>query len=179
MTKTTSRPTRRVVSSLVALGTLSAVILPTGAEAAIGVGRVTVGRFTTLAAGTEAGLDIDGVALLSRRVTDTTGRVVVLGLEPGSTYAAHLHNQPCDAENPGGGHYMNLPGAGGAPPNELWFSSSEDQTDGITANRAGVAVGRGSADWVARGDARAVVIHAIPVGGSTAGGPKIACADLE
>jgi hypothetical protein len=31
---------------------------------------------------------------------------------------------------------------------------------------------------VARDDAKAVVIHMIPPGGNTAGGPKIACADL-
>jgi hypothetical protein len=102
----------------------------------------------------------------------------VRGLEPGSTYAAHLHSQPCSATNPGGGHYMHVIGAGGSPPNELWFSSSVHPTDGITANRAGVAIGRGTADWVATADARAVVIHAIPAGGTTAGGPKIACADL-
>jgi hypothetical protein len=73
---------------------------------------------------------------------------------------------------------MHVIGAGGTPPNELWFSSSVHPTDGITANRAGVAIGRGTADWVATADARAVVIHAIPPGGTAAGGPKIACADL-
>jgi hypothetical protein len=60
-----------------------------------------------------------------------------------ATYAAHLHNAPCSAANPGG-----------------------------------AAHGRGTADWVARPEAQSVVIHAIPPGGSTAGGPKIACADL-
>ena len=50
---------------------------------------------------------------------------------------------------------------------------------GITANRRGVARGRGDADWVARPEAQSVVIHAIPPGGTTAGGPKIACADLR
>jgi hypothetical protein len=48
----------------------------------------------------------------------------------------------------------------------------------VTANPGGVAHGRGSADWVARPEARSVVIHFIQPGGSTAGGPKIACADL-
>jgi Cu-Zn family superoxide dismutase len=160
--------------SLVALGVLGAVIVPASGAAA----ATSVGRFITLPAGAAAGLEIDGVALLSRTRTGTTGRVVVRGLEPGSTYAAHLHSQPCSATNPGGGHYMHVIGAGGSPPNELWFSSSVHPTDGITANRAGVAIGRGTADWVATADARAVVIHAIPAGGTTAGGPKIACADL-
>jgi hypothetical protein len=105
--------------------------------------------------------------------------VVLRGLEPGVTYAAHLHNQPCAFPgNPGGGHYMNVPGAGAAPPNELWFSTTSDPTAGVTANRAGVVVARGSADWLARPEAQAVIIHAIPPGGTTAGGPKVACADL-
>jgi hypothetical protein len=174
MTKRSSRITWRAPKYLVALGLLGAVMVP-----AAGAGEATsVGRFTTLSGGSDAGLDIGGVALLRRGATSTTGRVVVTGLEPGVTYAAHLHSQPCDATNPGGGHYTNVVGAGAAPPNELWFSSSADPTDGITANRGGVAIGRGSADWVARADARAVVIHAIPAGGTTAGGPKIACADL-
>jgi len=47
----------------------------------------------------------------------------------GSTYAAHLHNQPCAFPgNPGGGHYMNVAGAGATPPNELWFSTTPDPT---------------------------------------------------
>jgi DNA-binding winged helix-turn-helix (wHTH) protein len=62
---------------------------------------------------------------------------------------------------------------------ELLASSTSDPLAGITANPAGVAQGRGSADWVARPEAEAVVIHAIPPGGTTAGGPKIACADLD
>jgi hypothetical protein len=41
--------------------------------------------------------------------------IVVRGLEPATTYAAHLHDAPCSAANPGGGHYKNDP-AGGAPP---------------------------------------------------------------
>jgi hypothetical protein len=159
----------------VALGVLAAVVVPASGAAA----ATSVGRFATLTAGTTAGLEIDGVALLTRTRTGTTGRVVVRGLEPGATYAAHLHSQPCSAMNPGGGHYVHVVGGGGTPPNELWFSSSVDPTGGITANRAGVAVGTGTADWVATADARAVVIHAIPPGGTTAGGPKIACADLQ
>jgi len=158
--------------ALAAAGGLLAPASPAGAATA-------VGRFTTLPAGVTAGFEIDGVALLHRGADGTTGRVVLRGLEPGSTFAAHLHNQPCGAANPGGGHYQDTAGAGATPPNELWFSSTSDPTDGITANRAGVAVGRASADWVARAEARAVVIHAIPAGGTTAGGPKIACADLE
>ena len=89
---------------------------------------------------------------------------MVRGLEPGATYAAHVHNAPCSAANPGGGHYQNVPGAGAAPPNELWLSSTSDPMAGITANPGGVAHGRGSADWIARPEAQSVVIHFIPPG---------------
>jgi hypothetical protein len=47
------------------------------------------------------------------------------------------------------------------------------------ANVGGVALGRGSADWVAGPEAQSVVVHYILPGGTTAGGPKIACADLD
>ena len=135
--------------------------------------------FVTLADGAAMGLEIDGIATLTRGDAETRVKAVVRGLEPGVTYAAHLHNAPCSAANPGGGHYKDDPAGPGAPPNELWLSSTDDPTAGIVANPGGVASGRGSAEWVARPEAQAVVIHFIPPGGSTAGGPKIACADLD
>jgi hypothetical protein len=143
-----------------------------------GAGPKARGTFQTLPDGAAMGLEIEGFAQLARDASGTQGRVVVRGLDPGTTYAAHLHNAPCSAANPGGGHYMDDPAGPAEPPNELWFSSTGDPRAGITANRGGVAHGRGTADWVARPDAQSVVIHAIPPGGTTAGGPKIACADL-
>jgi Cu/Zn superoxide dismutase len=136
------------------------------------------GTFETLPDGTAMGLELEGIAQTTRTATGTTVKAHVRGLEPGTTYAAHLHNAPCSDPNPGGGHYQDIPGGPAVPPNELWLSSTEDPLAGITANAAGVAHGRGSADWVARPEAQSVVIHAIPPGGDTSGGPKIACADL-
>ncbi|MGH9225429.1 MAG: hypothetical protein ACRD2W_16970 [Acidimicrobiales bacterium] len=164
---------RKAALALAALATVAVAVPASPAGAA-----TSVGRFSTLPAGEGLGLDVNGVAVLTRTGSATTGRVIVYGLEPGVTYAAHLHNAACSAANPGGGHYMDTPGGLAAPPNELWFSSSSDPTDGITANAGGVAIGRGKAEWVARPEARAVIIHYIAPGGSTAGGPKIACADL-
>lgn len=169
----TPRSTRPVRWGLAAIVAATALILPAAPAGA----ATSVGRFTTLAAGTALGLEVEGVAILTRSPGGTIGRVVVWGLQPGVTYAAHLHNQPC-VPDAGGGHYRNVTTGAATPPNELWLSSTSDPTGGITSNRAGVAVGRGSATWVARPDARAVIIHAIPTGGTTAGGPKIACADL-
>lgn len=147
------------------------------APAAAGATK-TRGTFQTLAAGTDLGLQIEGIAQLTRTDDGTLAKVVVRGLEPGTTYAAHLHNAPCSDTNPGGGHYKDDPAGPSEPPNELWLSSTDDPKAGITANEDGVAHGRGSADWVARPEAQAIVIHSIPPGGTTAGGPKIACADL-
>lgn len=166
-----ARHTVGAVATLAALATLALPASPAGAD-------TTVGRFHTLPAGTSLGLDVRGVAVLSRTASSTVGRVVLRGLQPGVTYAAHLHNAPCWATNPGGGHYAHVPGGGITPPNELWFSSGADPTAGVTADGGGVAFGRGRAHWVARPEAQAVVIHAIPPGGTTAGGPKIACANL-
>jgi len=165
---------RKAVLALGVLATVAVTVPASPAGAA-----TSVGRFSTLSAGEGLGLDIDGYAIVTRTNSATTGRVIVLGLEPGETYAAHLHNQPCSFPgNPGGGHYQNVVGGPVVPPNELWFSSTSDQTDGITANIGGVAIGRGRAEWVARPEARAVIIHFIPPGGTTGGGPKIACADI-
>lgn len=163
------------VKSLVAMGALAAVLLPgSPAEAS-----ASVGRFSNLPAADALGLEIDGVALLRRSAHGTTGLVVLRGIEPGRVYAAHLHNQPC-ALGAGGTHYKHDMTGVGAPPNELWFSSSDDPTEGVRAHhRAGVARGDGAVDWVARPEARSVVIHQIVPATGTSGGPKLACADLE
>jgi hypothetical protein len=163
---------RVLVVALLAFGALA---LPAAAPGATDVKR---GAFTTLPDGEAMGLDIEGFAQIKRSKDGTSVKAVVRGLEPGTTYAAHLHDAPCSAPNPGGGHYKHDPGGPSMPPNELWLSSTDDPMAGITANAGGVAKGRGSADWVARPEAQSVVIHFIPPGGTTAGGPKIACANL-
>ena len=135
------------------------------------------GEFITLPAGQDMGFDLSGAASLTRTRHGTVARAVIRGLDPGVTYAAHVHNQPC-ADNMAGGHYKDDPAGPSAPPNELWLSSSDDPLGGLVANSVGVARGRGRASWVARDDAVSIVVHFIPAGGTTAGGPKIACADL-
>jgi hypothetical protein len=86
------RSAGRIGRSLVAASALVAVVLPgSPAEAA-----TSVGRFVTLPAGDDLGLDIDGVTVLRRTSDGTAGTVVLRGLDPGLIYAAHLHNQPCE-----------------------------------------------------------------------------------
>lgn len=168
------RSAGRVRKSLIAVGALVTVLVPgSPAEAA-----TSVGRFSTLPAGDGLGLEVDGVAVLRRTSDGTSGRVVLRGLDPGLVYAAHLHNQPCGL-GAGGSHYKDVTTGVGAPPNELWFSSSDDPFAGVTANRGGVARGFGAVDWVARPEAQSVVIHQVVSATGTSGGPKIACADLE
>ena len=163
---------RSLVSTALALTVVLAV-----APTAVGA-TMARGSFATLPDGSELGLEIEGIAKITRSDDRTSVKVVVRGLEPGTTYA-HLHNASCSDPNPGGGHYKDDPAGPAVPPNELWLSSTDDPMAGIAANTGGVAHGRGSADWVARPEAQSVVIHYIPPGGNTAGGPKIACADLD
>jgi Cu/Zn superoxide dismutase len=159
-------------------GAALAIVVLGAAPAAAGPTKDR-GTFQTLPDGAAMGLEIEGFAAITRSDAGTEVKAVVRGLEPGTTYAAHLHNAPCSAANPGGAHYKNDPAGASMPPNELWLSSTDDPMAGIEANSGGVAHGRGSADWVARPEAQSVVIHYIPPGGTTAGGPKIACADLD
>lgn len=177
MNEAATRSLRRVRQVLVAVALAGAAVVAGPSAGAAG----NRGEFNTTPAGAALGYHIEGTARIVRSGNRTLVTVVVRGLDPGVTYAAHLHNQPCGNTGPGGpggGHYANDPQGPPRPPNELWLSSTSDPMAGITANSRGTAIGRGSAPWVARPEARAVVIHAIPPGGSTAGGPKIACADL-
>ncbi len=165
---------------LLAIGALALLAAPVSATAdRDDRGSKRWGVFRTLPAGTAMGLRIKGFALIIRSSRGTDVNALAWGLDPRTTYGAHLHNAPCSDPNPGGGHYMDDPAGPPMPPNELWLSSSGDPMAGITSNAIGIAFGRGSADWVARPDAQAVVIHAIPPGGTPAGGAKIACADLR
>jgi Cu/Zn superoxide dismutase len=149
------------------------------AAAAAGGHTDARGTFQTLRAGTDLGLHIEGSATINVSDEGTVVTAEVRGLKPGKIYAAHLHGASCSGDNPGGGHYKNELTGKSKPPNELWLSSTDDPTAGIKADEHGVAHGRGSADWVPRPDTRlSVVIHNIPEGGDTSGGPKIACADL-
>ena len=170
-----ARPT--IMAALLAAGALA---LPAAATADDdGRSMKQRGEFTTLPAGAAMGLEIDGVATIKRTQNGTVVKVRVRGLQPRTTYGAHLHNAPCSNPDLGGGHYKHDPAGPSVPPNELWLSSTRDPMAGITANSRGVARGRGEADWVARPEAQSVVIHSIPPGGTTAGGPKIACAELS
>lgn len=155
----------RALVLLTALAAALALALPAGSSA-----QVTRGRFEPL--------DVDeGITGHAKMVRTGDGRtkisVQVGGLQPGATYPSHVHNQACDDDR-GGGHYQDQVGGDTTPPNELWPSSDPmDPAAGLIANGAGNASGHGTAPWVARPEARSVVIH-------QTGNPaiRIACADL-
>jgi len=158
---------RATAGVIVALVSAAAITFAAGSSAA----DKAKGEFMTLPDGSAAGLTIGGNAQLVRKHHGTAVKIVVRGLQPGTTYTSHLHNDTCGATPPGGAHYKNDPGGASAPPNELWLSSRHDPTAGITPNHHGVAHGRGRAEWVARSQPLSVVVHA-------PGGARIACADL-
>ncbi|PSL06983.1 glucose/arabinose dehydrogenase [Haloactinopolyspora alba] len=117
-------------------------------------------------------LDVTGEVTMVRSSDNGTAvDVRVEGLDPGSTYPSHLHAGTC-AE--GGGHYMHDSDGSPEPPNEIWLSSSADPKGELEANSQGVAVGSGSASWVARPVELGVMVH-----DSEFPGLPIACADLD
>ena len=122
-------------------GIAIAGLMAVGAFASVaGAATKERGAFATLPAGTSLGLSLAGMAQITRTADGTSVKITVRGLEPGTTYGAHLHNAPC-AVNEGGAHYKDNPAGLSTPPNELWLSSTSDPMAGITANAAGVGAG--------------------------------------
>ena len=150
---------RRVASLSLGLG-LALAFAPT---ALAGGATVTSGEIAAFA--TAAGQSITGHAVMIRTAEGRTiVSVHVQGLTPGTTYASHVHQQPCgvgDAD----GHYRFDPAGSATPPNEIWPGP-------FTTNGAGVGNANTIADGTAGAAAVSVVIHA-------PGGAKIACADLS
>ena len=128
-------------------------------------GGATVTRGEISAFATGVGQSISGHAVMLRTADGRTiVSIHVQGLAPGTTYASHVHQQPCGVAD-ADGHYRFDPAGPATPPNEIWPGP-------FTTTDAGV----GNANTIAAGTAGAaavsVVIHA-------PGGAKIACADLS
>ena len=153
-----SHPRRRataLVAGLVALAAFAPTVVA-------GAATVTRGDFHPFAAG--ANLPITGRAQMVRTADGRTiVSIHVEGLEPGTTYASHVHAAAC-AANSADGHYRFDPAGAAAPPNEIWPGP-------FTANAGGIGNGNTIAAGTAGPTAVSVVIHG-------SGGVKIACADL-
>jgi hypothetical protein len=160
MEHSTTRPGRRPVrAGLVLAASLTAISVGVAtADSAM----VTSGDFHAFATG--IGREISGHAHMVRTADEQTIVTVhVVGLDPNTTYAAHVHQQPC-AVGDADGHFRFDPAGAAAPPNEIW--------PGFTTNAAGIGNGRAKVDGRAGSNAVSVVVHA-------PGGAKIACADLN
>lgn len=151
---------KSLIASALLAGALVGGAAVAGAQDA---GHAEHGELVRFAA---APASLEGHAQLVRTGDGSTlVSVHVQGLEPGATYGAHVHDQPC-AVGLGGGHYRH-PGFEGGPAgyaDEIWPGP-------FTTNAAGVGRGRVVVPVRAGESAVSVVLHA-------PGGAKIACADL-
>ena len=152
---------RSIAVRTMAVAAVASMAIGIHGTAAAGETLVTRGEFAAFATSSDPAFT--GQATMVRTADGKTiVTVSVRGLAPDTTYGSHVHAFPC-AENFAGGHYKHDLTGPASPPNEIWPA--------FTTNAAGVGNGSATAQWVARPDARSVVIHA-------PGGAKIACADL-
>lgn len=158
----------KALISIVAAACVAIPSTPVVAEAAHPSVEVTSGRFQTLPGGSELGYDITGRAVMVR-IDALGGRTVVTvraaGLDANTTYPTHVHNQPCSATPPGGGHYQYEVGGPVDDHNEIWPA--------ITTNRRGRGTGFAIHGERARPDAMSIVVHH-PANTSI----RLACLDL-
>lgn len=157
--------TRRWSTLLAVALLLTVMAVPARSSSA----EVTSGQVVTLPGGLDLGYELSGSATMVRTpVSGGTTRVVihVWGLDPNTTYPTHVHNAPCSATPPGGGHYQNEVGGAVDVVNEIWPT--------VITNARGVGVGRATHDAWAREDAQAIVIHYPPDTSI-----RLACVDLS
>ena len=131
--------------------------------------EVTHGHVETLPGGVELGYQLHGRAKMVRTDRDggTTKVVVrIRGLDPDTSYPTHVHNQPCSATPPGGGHYQHVIGGPVDPVNEIWPTISTDER--------GRGLGFAVHGERARPDAMSIVVHYPPDTSI-----RLACIDLS
>lgn len=134
---------------------------PTLAKEAI---QVTRGHIDPVAAGLDQGYDISGQATMVRSAAGyTTVTIRVHGLAPNTNYEVHIHNQAC-RNAAGGGFYQHNSG-------NVALTGGQIGSTLIT-NRGGHGYSQIVSDFVARTEARSVVIH-------DANNMRLACADLR
>ena len=115
----------------------------------------------------------------SRGATPARRSSVVRGLEPGTTYAAHLHDAP-DARQQTQAERTTRT-IQPAPASRRTSAGCRRRTTRWPGSRQPARRGhrRGSDDWVRTAGCAIGRDPFIPPGGTTAGGPTIACADLD
>lgn len=138
---------------MIAAAATIALLTPSASTEAAGTpASITRGSFVTLPGGTVSGYTVTGDAIMVRT---PSGRTIVnvraAGLAPHTTYGVHVHNAPCSAPNPGGGHYQHMVGGAVDADNEMWPT--------ITTGGSGRGTGVAHHEHLARPDAMAIVIH--------------------
>ncbi|GAA1906839.1 hypothetical protein GCM10009737_04540 [Nocardioides lentus] len=89
------------------------------------------GAFTVLDSAPPGSEDVAGEAWLAQD-GGTTVSVELSGLEPGATYMAHLHAEPCGTDD-GGPHFQFEVGGEEVPPNEVHLGLEADDEGNATA----------------------------------------------
>ena len=157
-----------LIPMILATAGLAASAAPVDAHGSHRRVEVTTGRFQTLPGGEALGYDVSGGAIMFRSDHGGGSTAVVVrigGLEPDTTYKAHVHNLPCSATPAGGRHYQNVTGGAVDAVNEIW--------PGFTTDSRGRGFGWATHDARARDDARSIVVHD-PEDSSV----RLACVDL-
>ena len=125
---------------------------------------VTMGVFTTTATGADLGYAASGRAMIVRDGVNTTVYTQLLGMDPETSYMAHVHEYPCDVLSAGAHYKIDPTEAGTVRANEIWPS--------FTTDANGEGLGFDSVVHDARPDAQSVVVH------DPATGARVACATL-
>ena len=126
---------------------------------------LSAGEFTVLDTAPPGSDAVAGTAWVAQNKKGTTVTVRLTGLEPGETYAAHLHAETCEVDD-GGPHFAFDPDGPEVPPNEvhLGFTASDDGTGEATVTN----------DREVGDAAPAVVVHP-----ADSMDNRLACADLQ
>lgn len=164
---------KKLIAMFTAAATIALVLSATPVAAARQHGswfEITRGSFETLPGGEDLGINVRGRAKMVRTGDDEAGATLVSvrvrGLAPDTTYPVHVHNQPCSATPPGGGHYQNVVDGPIDNVNEMWPV--------IETDHHGRGTGFAVHDARARDDAQSIVVH-YPADTSI----RLACLDLE
>ncbi|WP_026930099.1 hypothetical protein [Glycomyces tenuis] len=131
--------------------------------------ETTLGVVATAA---EAYPDAAGRAIVTVAETTSVG-FTVTGLEPETDYTSHLHDASCEADPPGGEHWLADPEADMSEDNEIHLHLTTD-TDGAGT----VSV---QSDLIADERVKAIVVHLDAEGEHTDAmtSDRILCGDLE
>lgn len=160
--------TRSVLATVAAAAAIlvtPAVTTASGERASRSPVEITTGAVANLPDGVALGYDLDGAAVMVRTPRRTLVAIHVRGLDPSTTYPAHVHNAPCSATPAGGGHYQHEVGGPVDAVNEIWPV--------VTSNSRGRGHGFAAHGFRARPEAQSIVIHYPPDTSI-----RLACVDL-